>query len=171
MNKKRKVKTEVIKLGRRIIRRSDILAIEDIIRKHMERVNEIRINHYKASGTYVKTREGVRLVDTYVEISSWPHGGRGLELYRDGFGLNIGVQYQSQYDSMTNIPVGLPVWYLKVSGKPGLYLNISPFSTRLIAKRAEAGAEERLSMDRAIRRIKKRYANKRRSLFNAIINF
>ena len=172
MNRKRKVNTLFLELGRHKLSRKDILALEDIVCTHMEEVNKIR--HKQRIRAHTKTDDvrEYRLIDTYIEVSSSWLGGRGIELFKDGYAIKIGVEYEANYDSIKNLPLDIPIRYLKISGKPGLYLSFSPLHTKLTAKRAEAGNEERKSMDTAVRQIESYFAHRasHRKIFNKILS-
>lgn len=167
MNKKRKVNVRFENLGTYRLTRKDILAFEDIIRKHMITFNKIRQDHYIKSGNDIERVRNADYYDTYTEVSPYWLGGRGVE-FDDGIRINIGPQYIDTFDSIKEVPIHMPVRYMKISGKPGIFLTFSPLKTILTTRRAEAGILERSSMDLAARRIKSRIQKCDRFYINTV---
>lgn len=169
-NKKRTVNMFRKNLGTFRLTRADILALESIIKRHMDMRDEILRKQFKISGNGKPSDiDKATFSDTYIEVSKKIFGGRGVTMGRYSFEYRKGVHYEATLDSAADLPVGTKVRYMKISGKPGVYLKFSPFTTELIVRRQDAGSDERRSMDLASRRIQTRLSRCPRNLLNRFI--
>lgn len=169
-NKKRKEKMYERELGTFDLRKKDILALEDIISKHMVRHDDIRKKQFIAS----RAREHDVIdkstySDRYIELNTSWFGGRHISFNWIGIEIQYGVTYPWNFDSISDVQDVINIRYLRIVGMPGVFLTFSPLQTKLIVRRQDAGVEENKSMDRAITRIEA-YLNKHKSnyVFNKI---
>lgn len=171
-NKKRNRKHYSKNLGIFYITRKDILALEDIIRKHMKSYDEKRRRFYALSSKKTDKKDvgSSSFSDTYIEYTNSLFGGRGVHVGWNEVSITQGVVYNRNADSISDIPKGKVIRYLRINGKPGISLEFTPRKTILNTHLGLAKGLELNSMNLAIERIEKRLAKRKRQrgLFNKI---
>lgn len=163
-NVKRTRTNQIEYIGVFEVTRKDILAIEDIVKKHLKIVDKVRFNAYIASmGENAKEYiTESSFSNPHVEFNPSIFGGRGISLGWNYLEIRKGAQFDYSVDSISDIPHGVYLPYLKIYGRPAMTVEFTPTRTRITAQRGYAKGAELESLDQAVERIKKRLTTKRK---------
>jgi|GEM_PF-5476044 len=163
-NSKRTRTNHIEYIGVFEVTRKDILAIEDIIKKHLKVFDKVRFNSYVTSTGKRAKKDIVEssFSDPHIEFNPSIFGGRGFSIGWGEMEIRKGADYPYSVDSISHVPFGVYLPYLKISGQPAIYVEFTPMRTRITAQRGYAKGVELESMDQAVERIKKRLSTKRK---------
>lgn len=145
------------------LKRKDILALEDIITKHMTNVGVERAKRLSSN------KDPGSFWDYYVTVDGL--FGLGIYLSRNSKGWRIFRAPFYEVDGIDDLPKEITrVHYLKLKGFPGIELEFTPRHTRLGAQTNYAVGPELKSMNQCIARLETYLSKrgKRGALFNQI---